>query len=76
MLDMNQAERLIDQLRKAAEPKPLDPNLPLRLAEARRESAKAFGAGDSEWWHGASFGGLVEAGLVKLFSRSRSDTES
>ncbi len=66
MLDMKQADRLIGQLRTAAEPKPVDPNLPLRLAEARAESEKAF-VPDAEWWQSASLGGLVEAGLVRLF---------
>src|SRR5215203_1425873 len=43
MLDLNQAERLVTQLREADRTdKPVDPALPLALARARREAEAAF----------------------------------
>lgn len=67
LLDMRQAARLIDDLKRAAEPRPVDPDLPLDLARAARESeaASAFGDGE-EWWKQAASAGLVEAGLGAL----------
>jgi hypothetical protein len=43
MLDIKQAETLVAQLRRADEPRPLDPTLPLQLERARREVDAAFG---------------------------------
>jgi uncharacterized C2H2 Zn-finger protein len=67
MLDMRQAERLVAQLREAAErpTQPIDPALPLEMARARREVEEAFRAveGDETWWREASRSGLVAAGL-------------
>jgi DNA-directed RNA polymerase subunit RPC12/RpoP len=65
MLDMKQAEQLVTQLRKASEPRPIDPALPLELARARRdvEASFASGGGGEEWWREASASSLVEAGL-------------
>ncbi len=65
MLDMKQAEQLVIQLRKASEPRTIDPALPLELARARREVEASFASLDSgqEWWRDASSSGLVEAGL-------------
>jgi Zn-finger nucleic acid-binding protein len=69
MLDLQQAETLVAQLREADRPdKPVDPALPLALARARREAEQAFaGAPDNEIWlqHALSFG-LVGAGLSAL----------
>jgi hypothetical protein len=64
MLDMKQAEQLVDQLRRASQPKTIAPGLPLELARARRDAESAFApvAGD-QWWREASSSGLVEAGL-------------
>jgi hypothetical protein len=63
MLDMKQAEHLIEQLKHAAVPKPIDPDLPLKLQQARREVEQAFSAPGHDWMHRASTAGLVEAGL-------------
>ena len=72
MLDMHQAERLVEQLRQAARTdKPIDPALPLALARARREAEHAFeGLPDrTSWeWNSDSLSlGLVGAGLAQLF---------
>jgi hypothetical protein len=42
MLDMKQPEALLSQLREAAEPKPIDPALPLELARAKRDVEALF----------------------------------
>ncbi len=69
MLDMRQAEALVNTLREADRSgKPVDPALPLALARARREADEAFKGlpRDSMWFDdGASFG-LVGAGLTAL----------
>lgn len=69
MLDLTQAETLVAQLREADRPdKPVDPALPLLLAEARREAEEAFaGLRDNDPWREqqAAFG-LVGAGLTAL----------
>lgn len=65
MLDMKQAGELVNQLRRAAQPRPIDPALPLELARARREVEASFAALGSgqDWWKEAASSGLVEAGL-------------
>ena len=52
MLDMKQAETLVEQLRQADMPKPIDPALPLQLERARREVDAAFAglSGDKLWF--------------------------
>jgi Zn-finger nucleic acid-binding protein len=52
MLDMKQAETLVEQLRRADDPnKPIDPTLPLQLERARREVDAAFaGVADDRFW--------------------------
>ena len=65
MLDMKQAETVVNELRRAAEPRPIDPTLPIELARARREVEAAFAA-DSDWWKDAGSSGLVEAGFGAL----------
>ena len=42
MLDMKQPEALLAQLREAAQPRPIDPALPLQLARAKRDVEAAF----------------------------------
>ena len=69
MLDMKQAEALVEQLRDADRSgKPVDPALPLHLARARREVDEAFrGVPDTETWFGdAASSDLVTAGLSAL----------
>jgi hypothetical protein len=69
MLDMQQAESLVAQLREADRTdKTVDPALPLELARARREADQAFrGLPQDAMWleQGGSFG-LVGAGLLGL----------
>ena len=65
MLDMKQAETVVTELKRAAEPRPIDPALPLELMRARREVEAAF-ASDPNWWKDAGSNGLVEAGLSAL----------
>lgn len=47
MLDMNQAQQTLAQLQKAAEPRPIDPALPLELERARLDVERSFGATES-----------------------------
>jgi hypothetical protein len=68
MLDMKHSERLLNQLQQAAEPRPIDPTLPMDLARARHDIERLFGAHDTgtEWWSSVSSSGLVEAGLSAI----------
>jgi DNA-directed RNA polymerase subunit RPC12/RpoP len=75
ILDMQQAEHLVAQLRRATEPRTVDAALPLELARVRREVEAAFaGSGNTtSWWDDASSVGLVEAGMnavARLLKRS------
>jgi ribosomal protein S27AE len=65
MLDMKQAETVVNELKRAAEPRPIDPALPLELARARRQVEAAFES-DPNWWKDAGSNGLVEAGFSAL----------
>jgi len=65
MLDMKQPQQMLAQLKEAAEPRPVDPALPIDLAMAKLEtetSLAPFESGD-EWWSDARSSGLVQAGL-------------
>jgi len=66
MLDMEQPQRMLDQLKQASEPKPLDPTLPLKVASAKMalETSLADYDRGTEWWSNASTIGLVGAGLT------------
>jgi hypothetical protein len=68
MLDMKQAGALVSALREAEQPHSIDPALPLRLAQARREVETAFASFDRDpgWFDEASRRGLVAAGLSSL----------
>jgi hypothetical protein len=68
MLDMKQAGALVAQLQAAAEPKRIDPALPLQLERVRRDVEATFSAagGDREWWRDAPSSDLVEAGLAAV----------
>jgi hypothetical protein len=68
MLDFQQAERVVAQLRDASIPKPVDPALPLELARARREVEAAFAgtASGVDWWRDVSSSGVVEASLAAV----------
>jgi len=66
ILDLKQQQAMLAQLKEAAEPKPVDPTLPIKLALAKVEMEKAFAATaghDSLWWNDAKSGDLVQAGL-------------
>jgi hypothetical protein len=65
MLDMNQTERVVEQLRNAERPdKEIDPALALNLARARREVERAFsGENPRAWFDDVTENGLVGAGL-------------
>ncbi|HUC54966.1 MAG TPA: zf-TFIIB domain-containing protein [Candidatus Cybelea sp.] len=65
MLDMKQPQRMLDQLKQAAEPKPLDPTLPFKLATAKMELETSLADHDRtpEWWSDAGSYGLVQAGV-------------
>ena len=67
MLDLNQAATVVNELKRAAEPRPIDPALPLELARARHEVDALFAA-EPQWWKEASSVGLVQAGLGALMS--------
>jgi hypothetical protein len=69
MLDMKQAGALVVALREANQPdRPIDPALPLRLEQARREVEASFAAFErgSGWFGDVAQGGLVAAGLSAL----------
>ncbi|MEP6783261.1 MAG: zf-TFIIB domain-containing protein [Acidobacteriota bacterium] len=70
ILDIGQAERLVAQLHAAGDrsTKPVDPDLPLALARARRETDAAFAGmpGHPDWGHEEWSLGTVGAGLSAL----------
>lgn len=71
MLDIKQAERLVEQLRNAGRAdRPIDPALPLHLARARKEVEAAFRGvpqnETAEWFGEVASTGLVAAGLGAL----------
>jgi hypothetical protein len=76
MLDMNQAERLVAQLRTADSPRAIDPALPLALARARIETEAAFKGlpGHDPWQEHWSGLGLVGAGLAELIKLLKRET--
>ena len=63
MLDMKQQQQMLAQLKEAAEPPPVDPTLPLKLAMAKEQISSVFQEHDAEWWEDARSGDLVQAGL-------------
>jgi hypothetical protein len=69
MLDMNQAEKLVQQLQSADRAdRGVDPALPLEMERARRQTEAAFAslAHDATWRHDLSSTTLVAAGLRAL----------
>jgi len=76
MLDLEQAETLVAQLREAdRSDKPVDPALPLALARARREAEQAFADSPrNEVWLEQNLSiGLVGAGLTALIRLLKRD---
>jgi Zn finger protein HypA/HybF involved in hydrogenase expression len=70
-LDLPHTEQVVEQLQRAEAqraPGEIDPTLPLRLAEARREVERAFEAQphESAWLTDAASTGLVGAGLATI----------
>jgi len=65
ILDMKQPQQLLEQLKKAAEPKPIDPTLPLELARVKRGTERLFGPVDldRDWATDTSSSELVQSGL-------------
>jgi hypothetical protein len=47
ILDMKQAQQTLTQLRQAAEPRSIDPALPLELERAKRDVERSFGPMES-----------------------------
>ena len=69
MLDLKQAERLVNQLREAdRSDQPVDPALPMALTRARRDVTAAFDAfeRDPNWYSSVAASGLVGAGLAAI----------
>jgi len=65
MLDMEQPERLIAQLKEAAAPKPADPTLAFEFLKAKQDMNRLFGSVESDpiWWSDVSSSDLVQACL-------------
>ena len=65
MLDMKQPQQMLEQLKQAAAPQPIDPALPLKLASAKLELETSLANHDRgpKWWSDAGSSGLVQAGL-------------
>ncbi len=63
ILDLKQQQQMLAQLREAAEPRPVDPTLPMKLALAKQQMSDLFPEHDDQWWDDARSGDLVQAGL-------------
>lgn len=63
ILDLKQQQQMLAQLKEAAAPKPADPTLPFKLAQAKMETSAVFAEHDAQWWDDARSGDLVQAGL-------------
>jgi hypothetical protein len=77
MLDMSQAERLVEQLRHADRSgRAIDPALPLDLALARAKTEAAFASlpDQRSWFHDVETSGLVGAGLHLLLRYVKGET--
>jgi len=67
ILDLNQPQQMLNQLKQAAEPRPIDPALPLKLERVKLQTEKLFAPGsDSDWLSDVSSSSLVHAGLSAL----------
>jgi len=62
---MKQPQLMLEQLKQAAGPKPLDPALPMKLASTKLQLETSLADHDRspEWWSDAASSGLVWAGL-------------
>jgi Transcription factor zinc-finger len=76
ILDMNQPQQTLNQLKQAATPVQPDPTLPFKLEMEKRRIENLFGPSpDPDWLTDASSNGLVRAGL-NAFTRWLSKSES
>jgi hypothetical protein len=76
ILDMNQPQQTLNQLKQAAAPAQADPTLPFKLEMEKRRIENLFGPSpDPDWLTDASSNGLVRAGL-NAFTRWLSKSES
>lgn len=75
VLDLAQAERLIDDLKQQADraSRPIDPGLPLALARARQQAESAFPAGERASWQHDESRDLVGDGLRALMRLIKDD---
>ncbi len=66
ILDMKQPQQMLNQLKQAAEPRPIDPALPLELARVKRETEHLFGPSESDfdWWSHTTGSNLLHDGLT------------
>lgn len=63
MLDLKQQQQMLEQLRQAAEPRAIDPTLPLKLAQAKSQVEALFEKDHSSSWQDNRSNDLVQAGL-------------
>jgi endogenous inhibitor of DNA gyrase (YacG/DUF329 family) len=65
MLDMKQPQQMLEQLKHAAEPRSVDPALPMKLASAKLQLETSLADHDRtpEWWSDVGSSNLVQAGL-------------
>jgi hypothetical protein len=54
---------MLEPLKEAATPKPVDPTLPMQAAVAKAHVSNLFAGTDAQWWEDARSGDLVQAGL-------------
>jgi hypothetical protein len=68
MLDMKHPQELLEQLKQASEPRPIDPTLPLELARVKRHMDAVAGPSTStpDWWSDAATSNLLEASLTAV----------
>jgi len=65
MLDMQQPQQMLAELKQAAAARPIDPALPAKLVMAKLEAQTAFVPfeRDQKWWSDSGTSDLVQAGL-------------
>jgi hypothetical protein len=63
VLDLKEQQRMLEQLKQAAIPKPVDPTYPLKLAMIENRASEFFQAYDRGWWQDGASADLVQAGL-------------
>jgi len=66
IVDMQQSQELLEQLRQAAAPKAADPTLPLELTMVKAEMDLLFGKEPQQTWLQEASGDLVHACLNKV----------